>query len=125
MANDIEGMLNQLEDLRSLVDVINMKFDELRDSILTPEIREQLAEMEAERRTALDAAQAGIAQVEATIKADVIAAGCTFKSANLMAVYNKPRVTWDSRGLSGYAVAHPEIDAFCKVGDPSVTIRIR
>lgn len=40
-----------------------------------------------------------------------------------MAVYNKGRVSWDSSGLNGYMVAHPEITAFRKEGEPSITLR--
>ena len=45
------------------------------------------------------------------------------KGSRLHAVYAKGRETWDSKGLGGYAVAHPEINSFKKVGSPSVSIR--
>jgi hypothetical protein len=38
-------------------------------------------------------------------------------------VYSKPRVTFDSKGLQEYAVTHPEIEKFKKVGNPIVSIR--
>ena len=55
--------------------------------------------------------------------AGVFTIGATVKANGLMAVYNKGRVSWDSKLLDGYAVAHPEILAARKEGDPSVTIR--
>lgn len=42
---------------------------------------------------------------------------------NMMAVWSKGRVTWDGKGLGGYMVAHPEIEAFRREGKPSVSIR--
>jgi hypothetical protein len=42
-----------------------------------------------------------------------------------MAMYTKPRVTWDSKGIEGFSVAHPEINVFRKVGEPSVSIKAK
>lgn len=56
--------------------------------------------------------------IENTVKSSV--------SGNvLMAVYSQGRITWDSAGLDGYALVHPEILSLKKVGKPSVTIRRR
>jgi hypothetical protein len=57
------------------------------------------------------------------IKAHVIAVGASVKGKYLHAVYSKPRVSWDTTGLDGYAVAHPEVLAFKSFGQPSVSIR--
>ena len=59
----------------------------------------------------------------AEVKADVLAHGETVKGAHLMAVWVKGRTSWDSKRLDGYAAAHPEIETFRSVGEPSVTIR--
>ena len=61
--------------------------------------------------------------MEAEIKELVKATGATVKSTFLMAVYAKGRISWDAKGLDGYAVAHPEILYMRKEGDPSVSIR--
>ena len=45
------------------------------------------------------------------------------RGANLHAVYSKPRTSWDTKGIAGFAVAHPEILAFQKIGNPSVRIQ--
>jgi len=45
------------------------------------------------------------------------------KGRELEAVYVKGRISWDNKALDGYAAAHPEIGAFRKQGDPSVSIR--
>lgn len=115
--------LDRLAELRSAIDAINLRYDELRNTVLTPEIRASLKEIEDERYTALDAAQAGLSDLENEIKAGVIIAGESVKGAWLHAIYSKPKVTWDNKGLSGFAVAHPEINAFRKIGECSVSIR--
>ena len=45
------------------------------------------------------------------------------KGSLLHAIYAAGRASWDTKALEGYAVAHPEILQFKKVGEPSVSIR--
>lgn len=120
---DIKEKLNRLAELQSHADIIRMKFDELRAQAMPPEVKQALDDIAAEEKTALEALQDGIDGLTAEIKAEVIQAGETVKGDYMMAVYNKPRVTWDNKGLDGYAVAHPEITAFRKAGEPSVSLR--
>lgn len=92
------------------------------DALIPPELKEELASIEAEfstaplqeRVNALRAEiEAGVLELQTTVKAE----GCS------MAVYNKPRVTWDSAGLEGAAKLHKELLAFRKEGAPSVSFR--
>lgn len=115
--------LNRLSELQCQADVIKLRFDELRKSVLTPEIQQQLADIAAEETTALDALKDGIDGLTEEIKNEVLSAGATVKGDYMMAVYNKGRVSWDTKGLDGFAIAHPEMAAFRKVGEPSITIR--
>lgn len=123
MTQEIQSKLDRLAEMQSQMDVINLHFDELRKSILTPEILAQLDELEAERKTAADVLSGGIASLTDEIKADVIQFGATVKSAHLQAVFAKGRVSWDTKALDGYAAAHPEIAAFRDIGKPSVSLR--
>jgi len=115
--------LNKLSELQAQADVIRMHFEDLRKSILTPEIQTQLDDIAAEERTSMDALQSGIDELTAEVKADVLNAGATVKGDYMMAVYNKGRVSWDTKGLDGFAIAHPEMQAFRKVGEPTITLR--
>lgn len=119
----VTSLLNELSELQSAVDVINLRFDDLRKDILTPEIQEQLDDVEVERATATDTAQEGISKLQTRIKEYVLDHGASVKADYLHAIYAKGRVSWNTKGLAGYAVAHPEIEAFKKVGKPSVSIR--
>lgn len=110
------------------------------------ELREQIQQCEAGRKSEIDEAiafcapeikeinerydsqcgpiQSKIRKLDNHIKATVRSAiSETVRGTFLMAVWSKPRVTWDSKGLLGYMVAHPEIEAFKRVGEPSVSIR--
>ena len=120
---NITEKLDQLADMQAHADVIRLHFNDLRAKILTPEIKQQLDDLDAEMNTALDTLNGGITTLTAEIKDDVLKSGATVKGASLMAVWNKGRVSWDTKSLDGYMVAHPEMTAFRKEGDPSVTIR--
>lgn len=122
-AYDIYKALEQLSEMRAQAEVIRLHYEDLRKSIIPAEIQAQLDEIDAEQKTAADALSAGTSQLENEIKACILSIGATVKAGGLMAVWNKGRVSWDSKLLEGYAVAHPEILAARKEGDPSVTIR--
>ena len=119
----IQDKLEKLAEMQSHQDVIRLHYAALKATIIPPEIKAQLDEIDAEAQTALDALSGGIDSLTAEIKAEVITAGTTVKSEHLQAVYAKGRVSWDNKALDGYAVAHPEIGAFRKTGEPSVSIR--
>jgi hypothetical protein len=119
----ISQKLNVLSELQYELDVIRAHFADLRRGIIPPEIQERLDEIAAEETTALESAQYGITALTEEIKTLVIETGATARGDHLMAVWNKGRVTYDVKRLEGYAAAHPEILAFRKEGDPSVSIR--
>lgn len=122
---NITDKLNRLSELQAAPDAIRLQKQALIDTILTPEIKAQLAEIEAEFAAPLQAAQDAAAALEAEIKSEVVQAGATVKGAHLMAVWNKGREgSWDGEKLKGYAAAHPEIMVFKKPdGQPTCTIR--
>ena len=120
---DTKAKLDKLSELQAQADVIRLHFDDLKAQILTPELQQALADIDAEMNTSLSALQDGINNLTAEIKEDVVRGGTTIKGDYLMAVWNKGRISWDTKGLDGFAIAHPEMSAFRKEGDPSVTIR--
>ena len=120
---EIKEKLDRLAEMRGQANVIREYYDDAKAQILTPELQQALADMDAEMNIALDGANVGINKLISEIKADVIKECATVKGKYIMAVWNKGRTSWDSKLLDGYAVAHPEMSAFRKEGDPSVTIR--
>jgi len=120
-----EEKLNQLANFRAQIDMLNLQKQEAIDKVLTPEIKAELEAIDAEFGDKSEGAKENIAALEAEIKDAVVNQGATVKGEFLMAVYNKARASWDTKGLDGFAVAHPEIRAFQSFGKPSVTIRSR
>jgi len=120
----VEVLLESLAEKQAMQTIVRMDKDRARDSVLTAEIRQALADIDVEFAGKEEAASEGISDLESVIKAETIGIGETVKGDKLYAVFNKPRITWDAKGLTGYAVAHPEVAAFRKTGTPSVSIRM-
>jgi len=95
----------------------------LVDNLIPPEIKMQIMDVEAEFDDKLNQVNENINSLESAVKEQVKAFGQSVKGELIQAVWAKPRVTWDNKGLDGFMVAHPEIKAFRKEGEPSVSIR--
>jgi len=95
----------------------------LLDSLIPPEIKLKMQDIEEEFDDKITQANENVQSLESAIKSEVKAFGQSVKGELVMAVWAKPRVTWDNKGLDGFMVAHPEIKAFRKEGEPSVSIR--
>jgi hypothetical protein len=121
----IKTKLDQLADLQSAWDVAMLERQELIKKILTPEIEAAIQEIEIEFTERTEVVTGKIADLTAEVKAEVVKLGASVKGDYLQAVWSKPRVSWDTKALEGYAAAHPEIVTFRKVGAPSVSIRAR
>lgn len=120
--NTIEK-LNQLAEMYARRDAERLAYEELRNKIIPQEIKEQLAEIDAEYAGSQEAVNNNIQALETEIKTEVASVGSSVKGDHIQAVYTKGRVSWDTKALDGYATAHPEIAQFRKVGEPSVAIR--
>lgn len=120
---EIRERLDKMADIQSQLDAINLEKQALVDSILTPEIRRQLADIDVEFSEKARVASENRMILEADIKAAVKELGTSVKGQFLHAVFAKGRVSWDTKGLDGYVVAHPELSQFRKEGEPSVSLR--
>ncbi len=116
-------MLDALDELHQQLILLGADKQALIDQVLTPEIRRKLDEIEDEFSDKSGAVLEKISDLENAIKQDVIAEGATVKGKYMMAVFTKGRISWDTKALDGYVVAHPEVAQFRKEGAPSVSIR--
>lgn len=119
----IKTRLDGLANIRSKFDMLNQQKQAVIDAILTPEIKAQLAEIDAEFAPFEAEINSQIAEIETSIKQAVVEHGATVKGHWFQAVYAKGRVNWDTKALDGYAISKPELLAFRKEGEPSVSIR--
>lgn len=122
MTNVIKTKLEQLKEMDAHREAIRLDKEAAISLILTDEIKAKLADVDAEFDLLTDALNETAKVLESEIKTAVLSHGATVKGV-YMAVYSRGRVNWNTKALAGYAVAHPEIEKFKKVGNPSVSIR--
>jgi hypothetical protein len=122
MSSEITELLDQLANFQAQRDVLSLQKRELIDQILTDEIKLRLEEIEAEFAARVQAVEENIALLEEEIKGEVIRHGATVRGTFLRAVWNKGRVSWDTRGIERFAQKHPEVLGFRKQGLPYVSI---
>jgi len=122
-AMQIRDALDALDEMRCAAVLVGLDKQQAIDLVLTAEIKREIEGIEAEFADNLATAQERIGLLEADVKRLCVAYGATVKGARLQAVWSKPRVSWDTRGLDGYATAYPEIEKFRTTGEPSVSIR--
>jgi len=120
---DIYEKIEKYSDLTFGIDAINAEKQALIDEVLTPEIKEKLAEIDAEFDPKVDEILQQKSTLESEIKQEVLQAGRTVKGTYHSFIWSKPRVSWDTKSLDGYAAAHPEIQQFRIEGSPSVSVR--
>jgi len=122
MSEQILEKLDELQDFDAQKQSVERDKQAAIDGVLTDEIKEKLREIDAEFDPIAQGLDAIIASVEDDVKQLTLSLGETVKGAYI-AVYNRPRVSWNTKELDGYAAAHPEIEQFRKIGKPSVSIR--
>ena len=92
-------------------------------NVMPPEVVKALADIDAEYDMRERQVNANIAELQEDIKAGTLQTCETMRGQHMMAVWQKGRVSWDGKALDGYAAAHPEVKAFRREGEPSVSIR--
>jgi hypothetical protein len=123
MSEQIIQKLDKLGELQAQKDLLEIKKQEIIDSILTDEIKAELQAIEEETWPEFEAIAEKQAALTEDIKADVLANGETVKGANYQAVWVKGRTSWNDKGLMEYLRMHPELAYLRTVGNPSVSIR--
>ena len=120
---DAKEMLDRLAEYQAQRTIAEMDKQALIDSVLTPEIKAKLADIEAEFADKVGAVDQNINDLTAQVKQAVISEGQTVKGNYLQAVYMKGRVSWDTKTLEGLAIVMPKLLDAKKEGEPSVSIR--
>lgn len=121
MSTDVVALLDELAEIQAQADLLRLDRQAAIDGVITPEIKAQIAEIEAEYTPTLTAATDKATDLEKRIKANVKELGESVKGTRLQAVFST-RTSWDTKALNGYAAAHPEIEQFRKISQ-SVSLR--
>ncbi len=120
---DAVELLDRYCDLHERLQAAYAEAQEKREAAIPSDVKAAIMAVDAAYQPIIAALEEEVKAVKAAIEAAVLALGQTVKGARAIAVYNKGRVTWDTRALEGYAAAHPEILEFRGEGAPYVTIR--
>lgn len=118
---DAIAKLNELWQCREELARLMAEKEALVNAAIPEDVRKRIAEIELEFAPMIERAQERATALENEIKALVIRVGESVKGARLQAVFGR-RANWDTKGLEGYAVAHPEVLALRRE-EPYVSIR--
>lgn len=116
-------MLEALTELYAQRDLLQIDRKRAETAAMPQEVIDAMNDIAAEYFLKESAVNNKIAVMEDDVRAAVLETGSTVKGGSLQAVFTKPRVTWETKGLDGLMVAYPELGNFRKVGAPSVSIR--
>ena len=113
---DVYTQIEEYSRLTAGISDIEAQKQALIERVLTPEIKDLLAEIDAEFDPKIAELNMTLSILEAQIKAQVLEAGRTIKGSLHSFTFSKPRISWDSKGLDGYAAAHPKFCTSAKSG---------
>ncbi len=114
--------LEKYTELQAQSDVIRMKKEELRNSVLTPEIKQALQDIDDEFRGPEAALEEQITTIKNEIINEVKNLGKSVKGGAFQAVYSGGHTSWNTKALEAY-LNDTEKKAFRTTGEPSVSIR--
>lgn len=122
---DVQALLAHLEDLYARKELAQADYELARDAILTPAQHAQLADLEEQTAEEMEEINDTIKAAEERVRQAVAEHGQTVSGQRWQAVYRKPTVKWDGKGLEQYFKANdPDaLRRFCSEGAPSVSLR--
>lgn len=113
-----EDKLDLLDTLRLGAEAVAQAKQAFIDNVLSS-VHHKLAQYDADIASLNERA----AEIENEVRQAALSLGGSIKGHRLQAVWVKGRESWDSKLLSGFAIAFPEIKQAQKIGEPSVSIR--
>ena len=109
----IQQKLNLLAELQQQEDEISHPY------------HEQIAKIEASIEEAISELSSQKELLTTEIKQECLEFGKSVSGTILQVLFVKGRVSWDSKGLEGFSLTHPEILQLRKEGKPSTRIQKR
>lgn len=119
----IHEMFDKLSELEAQLDLLGLQRQDRIDQIMTQEIKNRLAEIEIEFLDKGHDVSMRIAWLEGEIKAEALKCGASVKGKHYQAVYNRGRVSWDTKKLDGLMILLPQLSEARTEGAPYITIR--
>jgi hypothetical protein len=110
MANEeTVALMNKYVEMKAEVTRLGSEKQRLLDEAMPKEVRERVAEIEAEFDGKSEAAETALAELEETIKAGVVAARSSLAVEGMKAAFHAGRVTWDAKGLDAAMQSSPQV----------------
>jgi len=119
----ISELLGRLTAAQEHAKQVVVRKQKRRDAVIDDATKHLLTGIDQDFETEEEDVAALVADLTDEIKAATVQHGDTVKGDELQAVYSSGRVTWDNKGLIGYALADPRILRYKKVGQPYVSIK--
>ena len=119
---EIEKLLSDYSNTMAALDIVALEKQAAIEKVLTPEIKMELADIDAEFDEMSEGANARLTELKDQLNTAVKYHGSTVKGESHQAVFSN-RASWDTKGLNGYAVANPEVLKFQKKST-RVSIRV-
>lgn len=102
-----------------------MTDDELKNKIAAlAGLKTSFEEAKTKFNNETDDVQKMISELESEIKEEVLKRGESVKTNYMNVTWNKGRVSWNSKLLEGYAMAHPDILGARSIGDPTDSFKL-
>lgn len=120
------AILDKLEQLQLAEEALEkIKNDKALavNSLMPLDLKRAIAQLEMQFDVPVQTMELKILALTDEIKAAALEHKGSVKATHNMVVYSKGRVVWDTAGLDGFAIAHPEIKAFKDYGEPVISIR--
>lgn len=121
--HEIVTALNAMSEIDVELEKINMEKERMIDSVLTPEIRQQLQDIEAEFSDKQVSAKDRRNAMEILVRNGVVGLGQSVVANRLQAVFTKGRYSWDKKVFDKLVKKYPEIEEIRTQGDPFVSIK--
>jgi hypothetical protein len=122
-ADLILAKLNELAEVKAAEMVTRLDYEAKRNEILKTVLAE-LQALDSEYDPLFESAQNRAVELEDEIKQLTLQHGASVKGRQFQAVYSRGRISWDNPALDQYAANHPEILAYRREGEPSISLRV-
>lgn len=122
-ANETLGKIEDLSDAQDAKAALRLSYEAKRAEIMR-QIQTELDALEQEFAPLFETVDEHIKDLEREVRESILRYGASVRGSRIQAVYVKGRISWDNKGLSGYAAAHPEVLTFRKEGPPGVQLRV-
>ena len=118
------NLVDSYSDVVGVIEELGKEKAQLLESIIPDDIKQKIKEINEEFDFSVSEFEKVAESLREEIKKEVLAQKQTLRGKNHMAVYMRPRVSWNDEFLEGLAIVVPEIMYARKEGSPSIQIRM-